>query len=308
MKNLVLLSGLAAFAALSFHAMTASAAITISEVTFSGPGGVTLNGVLYAPDGFDMGSDYSAVVMMHGCSGMWSNSIYQTYSGGNPNLQNHIDKWGIKLANEDVVALAVDSYSARTPTGVDVDDYQHQCSGNTYAGAVNPYTTRASDARYAYDYLTSTYSQIDDAHVGLLGWSQGAEAVMVQAADMYPTSNTSRPSGDKVFSATVVYYPGCGLALDFTDTSSVGDSYWLPYSHFRMNIGESDSLFTNCDTRMDIATAASTLVGYESYPGAGHSFDGGSQTWPTSTCGTADNTCAMYDSDIDSWSFFQTYL
>jgi dienelactone hydrolase len=302
------LAALGAFAALSFHAITADAAITIGEVNFSGPGGVTLNAVLYSPNGFSTGSNYKAVVMMHGCSGMWSNRDYGAYSGGNPNLMNHVDKWGIKLANVGIVALAVDSFTPRTPVGVTQDDFQDQCSGEPYAGYVDPYTTRVQDARAAYDYLDS-YSQIDSAHIGLLGWSHGAQAVMVEAAETIPTANTSRSSGDKIFSASVVFYPGCGLALDFTNTSSVSDSFWRPYTNFRMNMGTLDGFHADCDERMDIAIGTySAPVEYGEYTGADHSFDGGSQTWPSATCGTHNDTCAMNNADIASLSFFQSYL
>jgi dienelactone hydrolase len=307
MKNLAPFTGLAVLAALSLHSITASAAITITEEVFAGPDSVTLNAVLYLPDSYDPEATHEAVVMLHGCSGMWSSSNYGAYSGGVPNLMNNVDKWGIKLANEGIVAVAVDSFTPRTPVGVTEDDFQHQCSGDTHAGVVNPYTTRVLDARAAYDYLVN-YGGIDPAHIGLLGWSHGAQAALVEAAATIPTSNTTR--SDHVFSSTVVFYPGCGLALDFVDTSNVANSYWRPQTHLRMNIGESDSLYANCDTRMDIAIAApyNAPVEYESYPGAGHSFDGGSQTWPASTCGTANNTCAMNDADIDSFSFFQSHL
>ncbi|MCK6586022.1 MAG: dienelactone hydrolase family protein [Polyangiaceae bacterium] len=306
MKIFAPLSALAVFASLSLSSITASA-ITITEEEFDGPDNLTMNAVLYLPDNYDPEETHEAVVMLHGCSGMWSNSDYGAYSGGNPNLQNHLDKWGIKLANEGIVALAVDSFTPRTPSGVTEDDFQHQCSGDTYAGDVDPYTDRVADARAAYDYLVS-YGGISSAHVGLLGWSHGAQAAMVEAAETLPTANTARTN--HVFSATVVFYPGCGLALDFVDTSNVADSYWRPHTHFRMNMGENDSFYSNCDTRMDIAIASpyNAPVEYESYAGAGHSFDGGSQTWPTSTCGTANNTCAMYDADIDSFSFFQSHL
>lgn len=307
MKRLAPLSALGVFAALSLHAITASAAISITEVDFAGPDSVTLNGVLYLPDGYNPEQTHEAVVMLHGCSGMWSSSDYGAYSGSVPNLMNNVDKWGIKLANEGIVALAVDSFSPRTPVGVTEDDFQHQCSGDTYAGDVDPYTTRVLDARAAYTYLVG-YGGISASHIGLLGWSHGAQAAMVEAGETVPTSNTVRT--DHVFSATVVFYPGCGLALDFVDTSNVANSYWRPHTNFRMNIGENDSFYANCDTRMDIAIASpyNAPVEYESYPGAGHSFDGGSQSWPGATCGTANNTCAMNDSDIDSFSFFQSHL
>lgn len=330
MRTKRLIPALAALATLSLHAMVASAQVTITEVFFDGPDedndsepDVTLNAVLYAPDGFDEEEEegvYQAVVMMHGCSGMWSSRNYGATSGGAPNLQNHIDRWGIKLANEGIVALAVDSFTPRTPAPADdaaKDAFQSQCNGNppdAYFGEVDPYVTRALDALAGYDYLAS-YPQVDADHVGMLGWSQGAEAVMVQAAETFRDSNTSRGAGVRVFTSAVVYYPGCGTDLGFTP-NSVANTYWRPYTAFRMNIGTSDGLYSNCDTRMDVATGtswtpAAGYIEYEEYTSATHSFDNGtSQSWPTSTCsgGASANTCAQYDSDIDSYAFFVSNL
>lgn len=312
---------LAVLAALSLSALPASAH-TISEVTFAGPGGITLQGVLYAPDSFGAGGgggSYSAVVMLHGCSGMWSNSDAHSYTNPPtntiPNLSNNVDKWGYKLADQGIVALAVDSFTPRTPVGVNEDDYQHQCASDTpYGGAVDPYTTRAADARAAYDYLTTSYASISSANVGLLGWSEGAEAAMVASAETFSNSNTSISSSDKVFSATVVFYPGCGTNLGYRTGSGVSGSYWRPYDQFRMNMGESDSFYANCDTRMTNAMGylGVPYIEYSHYTLAAHSFDGVSQTWPSSaTCSQPPDsydTCAMDNGDVNSLSFFQSYL
>jgi dienelactone hydrolase len=305
----MVVSSLAAPLALAAFVTEARAEVTAQEVTFDGPDNVELSGVLYLPDGFEEGSDYSAVVMLHGCSGMWSNRNPNATNGdGSPNLQNNVEKWGWKLADEGVVALAVDSFTPRTPLGVSDSDWQNQCSGATYAGYVNPYSTRALDARAAWDYLDA-HPLIDGASIALLGWSHGAQAAMVEAAETPPNSTTPRAASDMLFAATVLFYPGCGSALGFSSPSS---SYWRPYNDLRLNIGDDDSFYANCQTRANRA-----INNYGSTPGSGHevifagyvdaahSFDTVSQAWPASTCGAPNigDTCAMQAADIDSLSF-----
>ena len=311
MKNAIrgMLVSLTSIAALTFG--SAALAQDAARVTFPGPNGVTLSGVRYTPAGFAQASNLSAVVMMHGCSGMWSNRDPSAdNTDGTPNLQNNVEKWGLELAAQGVVALAVDSFTTRTPAGVSDNDWQNQCSGATYASAVDSYTTRADDARAGYDWLAGDTAHIDGASIALLGWSHGAQASLVQAAATPRTSNTARASADMVFAATVVFYPGCGSALGFNSPSS---SYFRPYADLRLNIGDADSFYANCQTRADRAvnnygsTAGSGHeVVFAGYSGAAHSFDNFSQTWPTTVCtgsSTTGDECAMRDADIESLEF-----
>ncbi|EPX55324.1 hypothetical protein D187_009319 [Cystobacter fuscus DSM 2262] len=229
-----------------------------------------------------------------------------TNSNGTPNLQNQVEKWGLQLASRGIVALAVDSFTRRRLSmAPDADSalWQDQCSGKQYAGRVNPYTTRVLDAQAARAWLV-TDSRINATRVGLLGWSHGAQAAMVEAAEK-PTNT--------LFRTTVLFYPGCGSDLGF---GTPGASTWRPHHELRFNIGTEDDFFFNCQSRA--TTAQST---YGSTPGSGHElvfipytdaehgFDGESQTWPTSTtpCSTPD-MCAMRDADLDSLAFLLSRL
>lgn len=307
---------------LTLGAAAAHAAIGIEKISFDGPDNTTLTGVLYTPDGFATAGDETvpAVVLLHGCSGIWSNRVVDAKNkNGTPNLQNHIEKWGLKLANEGYVALVVDSYTARYPKDIanppTSSDWQNQCSGAANAGKVDPYTTRVLDARAAFDLLADDvdFDAVDPSRVGLLGWSQGAQTAMVEIADSERAAPaTLRDPDDLRFATTVVFYPGCGSNLGFDDPDT---SFWHPYADFRMNIGDLDDLYGNCDLRMAEAIALNTAtdapeIAYEAYDDANHSFDAESQTWPTAAC-TAPSTgdvCAMQDADIDSFTFFETYL
>ena len=161
---------------------TGCRACTVDKVTFAGEGGsLELSGVIYRPRGYDVAKPgrYAAVVMMHGCSGIWSErTVNNTNPDGTPNLQKNIEKWGIKLAESNVVALAVDSFTPRQPADVtSSEEWQNQCSDNAgrYAGVVNPYTDRVLDARAAWEYLNAL-PEINSARIGLLGWSHGAQS------------------------------------------------------------------------------------------------------------------------------------
>lgn len=286
--------------------------ILVTEVSFPGPDGITLSAVMYKPAYYPTG-DYAAVVMMHGCSGMWSSSNPDAVdASGRPNLQNHIDKWGLKLAGEGIVALAVDSFTnERVASAVPDPDYasndfQHQCAGDANAGKVDPYTERADDATAARLYLREN-TNIRDEDIAVLGWSHGAQAAMVEVA--VSTRDDPNPkdivAGDPGSAATVLFYPGCGNNLGFGDVSPAVDmSWWRPLGDVRLNMGALDSFAANCDERMRIARDTYGAVAeYLVWAGVGHSFDAasGSQAWPTS-CSTAA-TCAELQADELSLAF-----
>lgn len=293
-------------------------AITIEEVSFPGDG-VTLTGVLYKPAGYDTSSGFPAVIMMHGCTGMWSNRNPDAVNGdGSPNLQNHIEKWGRKLAIEGVVALAVDSFTPREPTNLPTDpaqrlaarkDWQDQCDGRHGADEPDAYTTRVDDLLAARDYLVAD-SKISPANMGLLGWSHGAQAAMVESAATPRDSNVARPAEEHLFAASVLFYPGCGKNLGFGDPDT---GYWRPYMDVRLELGDADGFHDNCEKRADQAIttygsgAGSTHeVFFGSYKDAAHSFDGVSQSWPTSQCilaSSGGDECAMRKADMESLQF-----
>jgi dienelactone hydrolase len=292
----------------SLFASSASAQVTISSVTFPGPAGDgtlsqgLLSGVLYRPAQYAASSHLRAMVLMHGCSGYWSNrTVGATNGNGTPNLQNQVEKWALRLVSEGIVVLAVDSYTRRQPSSVPVSDsalWQDQCAGRTYAGRVDPYTTRVLDARAARAWLAAD-NHLDAARIGLLGWSQGAEAAMVEAAEK--TTNT-------LFRTTVLFYPGCGSALGFGSPLA---STWRPHHDLRFNIGTKDKFHADCASRANTAlsTYGSTAgsgheLAFVSFELAEHGFDGESQGWPTpaTPCTTADE-CAMKTADLDSLAF-----
>jgi len=284
--------------------------------TFPGPSGITLDAVVYKPDNVATRDDWPAVVMLHGCSGMWSGSVFGASSGGAPNLQRHIESWGRFLADHGYIAIAVDSYNGR-------GDPQTQCGG---ANITNPYTERVQDARAAYAYLAGL-GEVNPVRVGLLGWSQGAESAMVEASTTIYNSTTLRAANDHLFEATAVFYPGCGANMQFGAPAS---SWWRPFNDFKMSMGFGDSFRANCASRITRARdayGATAGSGHEAsitvYNGADHSFDLDGRVdadmtdanFPTSTqylactvAGSETEACAMIRADWTTLSFFNARL
>lgn len=296
MKRTVLAPLTLLAATLTWLAAPASAsADTYENVTID----AVLDGRLYLPE--TPGDAPPAMILMHGCGGMWSDD---DPSAG---AVHEIERWGMELAAQGYVVIAVDSYGGRTPVGVDWVAYQYQCSGSTYGGAVDPYTTRVDDIAAAYDYLVEEHGA---SSVGIMGWSQGAQAVMVASAATPRGSNVAYAS-PPVYSAAVAYYPGCGSALGY-GLSSTKDGYWRPAMPMRLQVGALDSFHANCERRADNAIASySADLTWVDYAGVGHSFDNaGGDAFPAAKCTASEladpgmtTICAERDADVDSLAF-----
>lgn len=273
--------------------------------------GEALDGRIFVPDALD--ENPAAIIMMHGCTGLWSDR-----DPANGVAQNHIEKWGRELAAQGYVVLAVDSYTTRTPEGLaDPLAWQDQCSNGAYPGAVDPYTTRVDDIEAARQYLLDQYDVDADA-LGLLGWSQGAQSVLVAMAATPRTTNTAY-STPPAYAAATAFYPGCGPALGYGLKLSGSDGYWRPANPMRLHMGEDDTLHGNCERRVNNAWSvygatpgtADALI-WREYVDVGHSFDHvGGWTFPTSKCSPEEladaakrTECAMRDADVDSLDFF----
>jgi dienelactone hydrolase len=268
-----------------------------------------------------------AVVLMHGCSGMWSNSVAPTVtcSGstctvGAANAQSHIEKWGRHLATQGYIALALDGFTTRSNGS---QDHCGESPPYDPATEVDPYTTRADDFYIAKDFLINNYSANPDG-IGELGWSHGAQAALVNAAETPRDADTacSTPAAcaareDARPTAVVVFYPGCGENLGFGYSGS-DPGYWRPDVPMRWNHGEDDATtaFGPCEERVDeaLATYASD-IDFDHYDFVDHSFDintvaddGAIYTFPTVKCTAAQTAstptrCARWDADIDSLAF-----
>lgn len=283
---------------------------TYTNIEIDGPAiGEVLDARIYVPDALD--DHPPAVILLHGCGGLWS---LDTPSKG---AVKEIERWGRELAAQGYVAIAVDAYGGREPAGATWLAHQYQCSGTTYAGSVNPYTTRVLDIDAARQYLVDEYD-VDLGGVGVIGWSQGAQAVMVAMAAT-PSDEDVAIVGASPYAAAVAYYPGCGEDLGFGyDVSDEEPGYWRPRAPMRLHHGTSDPLHGNCDVRADHAIAelgagpqGGAPLTWVEYAGVGHTFDNqGTTAFPTTECTSTEwatggmaATCAMREADIRSLAF-----
>lgn len=240
-------------------------ASTPVATTVTNQQGIKLRAWYFAPD--TSATSYPAVVMLHGCSGVFSYSKpNSTYS----NLQKLFTEWGQRLARAGYAALLVDSFTAR-------GDQQNQC-GNGSTGT-DEVVDRAYDALAGYHALSDNAAwRIDPARIAVLGWSQGASTtVSVLDISTWPA----------VFKMGVAFYPGCGL---YNAYGGISTSTYAPYSPLHTLIGTQDAFYTSgyCQTRQQraVALGSTEFRPLRTYAEARHSFDYCTAT--SSTCTYAD--------------------
>jgi len=212
-------------------------------------------------------SIHPAVVMLHGCSGVYS---YSKPNASYSNLQQLLLEWGRRLSRAGYTALLVDSFTAR-------GDAQNQC-GNGTAGT-DEVVGRAYDALGGYDALARTTAyRVDPARVAVVGWSQGGSTTLsVMDISTWPA----------VFKLGVAFYPACGLHNAYGGVSA---SLYAPYSPLHVLFGTADEFYKSgsCQARQQRALAMGSVEFKPmwTHTGAGHSFDYCTKT--SSTCTSID--------------------
>lgn len=238
-----------------------SPALENVAVTFPGPNGLTLSGRIYKPQG---NGPFPAVVFMHGCSGL--------LTGANNDLSSDFKYWGLKMKNEEnVVALFVDSF---TPRGIST------VCGN--GNILNEATERPKDAYAGLTYLR-TFPYIKSQKIALVGWSNGASAVLSSVAK---NNNPVPLPPQGGFITALAEYPGCGLrsyyGTDYSSVQNISKGTYLPYVRTVILAGENDTTTppnpkcTNLVTRaqqLGASSATSNEITLTIYPGAQHGFD-----------------------------------
>lgn len=221
------------------------------DVSFQTQQGITITGKLYLPAG--SATLLPAVVMMHGCSGIYS------YSDPAKGLALLYKEWGERLTSAGYAALVVDSFTGRNVP-------QNQC-GNGSEG-VSEVTDRPYDAQAAAKFLNTTYSGwIDPGKIVLLGWSHGASSTISTLSDSVATTL------GKPFKAGFAFYPGCGLYNAF---GGITTSTYVSYAPLQIMHGSIDPLYTNgyCDKRVNNAVKLGSLnMSMSVHIGAQHHFD-----------------------------------
>ncbi|MGC3961965.1 MAG: dienelactone hydrolase family protein [Rhodocyclaceae bacterium] len=202
-----------------------------------------LRAFLFTPD---TPGPHPAVVMMHGCGGAYA-------SDGKLNARHAM--WGEYLASLGYVALMVDSFTSR---GV-----KELC---TIPLAQRPLkeADRTGDAYAAQAWLRER-TDVDTAHIAVLGWSHGGGVVLDTVARL---PKGAKDKGVTPFAAAVAFYPGCSARARHADR-------FHPNAPLLVLIGESDD-WTPAAPCVSLAEAVSSRhepMQIVTYPDTYHDFD-----------------------------------
>ena len=210
-------------------------AVGQTPVTLPGPG-VELRGILYRPAG---AGPFPAVVLLHGCSGLWGRNQEPTASHA---------FWARHLRDHGFVALLLDSFGPRGETEICTQQQRR----------VRPGRERVEDAWAAQRWLADT-AFVDAERIFVLGWSNGGTTAL-HAALRRP------PAGSPGFRAAVAFYPGCGAL------AKAGP--YRPAAPVLIQAGQVDDWTPAADCEA-LARSAPALPGVEIdvYPDAHHAFD-----------------------------------
>ncbi len=206
-------------------------------VSVPAPDGLTLEAYFFAAEGEGR---RPAMVMMHGCSGLWTKAGKMTAGQRG---------WAERFARAGIHALVVDSFR---PRGID----------EVCGKAVRPITAvgdRPYDA-YAALALLKTRPAVDPARIGVIGWSHGGSAALATVA-------ASRE--ERGFRLGIAFYPGCTLERAFRNT------VWTAQVPTLILAGEADDWTpaSHCRTLVAAAEGRGAPVSLTVYPGAHHAFD-----------------------------------
>jgi dienelactone hydrolase len=200
-------------------------------------GDLTLNAIIYRPDG---AGPFPAIVGMHDCGGLFNpaGAIAAKYRD-----------WAQLLARAGFIVLYPESYGSR--------GFGSQCASRSRP--VRTDRERVADANAAGRWLAQQ-SDVRPDRISLLGWSNGGSSVLW-------TVRPQRNRDDKSdFRSAVVLYPAC-RRLDSTAWSARVPTLIL--------IGASDDVSSpqECERMVAGAKGRSARISIIIYPGAFHDFD-----------------------------------
>jgi len=205
-----------------------------------------LDAYLFRPDS---GGPRPAVVFLHGCGGVISQS-------GQINARE-VD-WAERLNAAGYVALVVNSLTPR--------HFGETCS----VQGARPELARETRPKDAYAALAWLQAQdfVRGDRIGVMGWSQGGATIIYAIGN----NSTGRPAGlprQRDFHAAVAFYPSCS-------EKNQGAS-WTTTVPTLVLIGAEDVWIQNaaCQAFLTAAAARGASVQLLVYPGAYHDFD-----WP----------------------------
>lgn len=183
---------------------------------------------------------FPALVLLHGCGGMYAPS---------GNITPSYLRWAELLAEDGYVVLLVDSFNPRG----------HRTICELQQRPILESRERVEDAYAAARWL-SQQPYVGAGRIGLLGWSNGGTGTL------YAMRLERRL--EPAFRAAVAFYPGCR-------TLSRAKTPYHPYAPLLILTGGADDWTpaAPCADLIDIAKGLGAAADIVIYPGAHHSFD-----------------------------------
>ena len=294
-------------------ASTASMAWTITPTTvyFTNANGQQLSGHLFKPATATPVGGRPAVVMLHGCSG-----VFYVNPQGVASISSIYREWADRLAAAGYVALLVDSLSQR--------GLGSQC-GNGPGVGLSEIFDRPADAVAGRNYLVGAGLSVKADRIGLLGWSNGGSTVLATLATKKPVTYTvdSPLAVGAPFRVGVAFYPGAGLSdpkcyqvrPNGTTTTScwngLDQTVWDSYAPLAIHQGTADTTtlpaYVNQRVGPAWASAGGAQISVSLYGAAVHSFDD-----PNTGGGVCDatkpNACAKATADAATMASFAKWL
>lgn len=202
--------------------------------------GIDLNARLYRPSG---DGPFPAIVMLHGCGGLWDRQ------GKNPIANYRF--WAEHFQKLGYVAVLVDSFGSRG---------QHEiCTQKDRTISVSE--DRPRDAYAALRWLAAR-KDVDAARIHVMGWSNGAMAVLQSLRPNAP----GRSAGGPQFRSGVAFYPGC---------FALAKGGYKPLAPLLIEAGAADDWTParHCEALVRGADKAGAPIEIDVYEGANHGFD-----------------------------------
>lgn len=249
---------------------------------------VKLAGYLYRPDAKQFPGPRPAVVLLHGRSGVFSNTAKRFDATA---LSSRVVLWGKFWAERGYIGLYVDSFGPRGHAkGFE--------AGTNKLGQrppeVNEIAVRPHDAMQGLKYLRSL-PDVDASNVFLQGWSNGGSATL--SAIHEKTLAIEKPTRETGFRAAIAVYPAC---------RGVGRHYGEPYRTYApllLLIGTEDEEVSYPQCESFAKRARDGDVTFVRYEGATHSYD----TPTPKRSGVAANAAATEDTMKRAEAFFKAH-
>ncbi len=209
-----------------------------SEVRFPGPG-LELVGRLYLPEGV---AKAPAVVLLHGCSGLWARNGQPTKS---------YQAWAEHLQRRGFAALLVDSFGPRGEREICTQKERR----------ISEARDRPRDAHAALRWLASR-PDIRAESIHVLGWSNGGTTALHALRSDAPGRESLGPG----FRSGVAFYPGC---------AAISRGAYRPEGALLIQAGGADDWTParHCEKLVGDARGAGATAAIDVYAGAHHGFD-----------------------------------